>query len=160
MLAAQMPFRQPARPAYSLCSTSACLIPTSLLQAMDMISIAQSTGDISADIYRQKSAKPIGTPQLAGLEKHNQKLQEEMQAAQNPFTNGTSTSAATLPHGALLLAGNLHMPMQALDLHSLCNRRCRSVIHFALMLASVQALQISAILGHCAYPHTHLQNCA
>ena len=71
-----------------------------MLQAMDMISIAQSTGDISADIYRQKSAKPIESPQLAGLEKHNQKLQEQMQAAQNPFTNGTSTSAATVPDGA------------------------------------------------------------
>lgn len=76
-------------------------ISGSVLQAMDMISIAQSTGDISADIYRQKSAKPIATPQLAGLEKHNQKLQEEMQAAQNPFTHGTSTSAATVPNGAL-----------------------------------------------------------
>lgn len=73
-----------------------------MLQAMDMISIAQSTGDITADIYRQKSAKPIATPQLAGLEKHNQKLQEEMQAAQNPFTHGTSTSAATVPNGVLL----------------------------------------------------------
>ncbi|KAL3143092.1 hypothetical protein ABBQ38_003366 [Trebouxia sp. C0009 RCD-2024] len=72
-------------------------------KAMDMISIAQSTGDISADIYRQKSAKPIETPQLAGLEKHNQKLQEEMQAAQNPFTNGTSTSAPTVPHGEPLV---------------------------------------------------------
>ena len=70
-----------------------------VLQAMDMISIAQSTGDISADVYRQKSAKPIATPQLAGLEKHNQKLQEEMQAAQNPFQHGTSTSAATVPNG-------------------------------------------------------------
>ena len=64
-----------------------------------MISIAQSTGDISADIYRQKSAKPVASPQLAGLEKHNQKLQEQMQAAQNPFTNGASTSAATVPDG-------------------------------------------------------------
>ena len=72
---------------------------SSVLQAMDMISIAQSTGDISADIYRQKSAKPIATPQLAGLEKHNQKLQEEMQAAQNPFQYGTSTSTATVPNG-------------------------------------------------------------
>lgn len=70
-----------------------------MLQAMDMISIAQSNGDISADIYRQKSAKPISTPELAGLEKHHQKLQEQLQAAQNPFTGGASTSAATVPDG-------------------------------------------------------------
>ncbi len=68
-----------------------------------MISIAQSTGDISADIYRQKSAKPIETPQLAGLEKHHQKLMAQAQAEQNPFTNGSSygasTSAKTVPDG-------------------------------------------------------------
>ena len=64
-----------------------------------MISIAQSTGDISAEIYRQKSAKPIATPQLAGLEKHNQKLQEDMQAAQNPFQHGSSSPAPTVPNG-------------------------------------------------------------
>ena len=72
--------------------------PTSL-QAMDMISIAQSSGDISADIYRQKSAKPVETPQLAGLEKHHQKLLAQAQAEQNPFTNGASSSARTLPDG-------------------------------------------------------------
>ena len=64
-----------------------------------MISIAQSTGDISADIYRQKSAKAIESPQLAGLEKHNQQLLEQAQAEQNPFTNGTSATAQTLPDG-------------------------------------------------------------
>ena len=66
-----------------------------------MISIAQSTGDISADIYRQRSAKPTGieAPQLAGLEKHHKKLLGDAQAAQNPFSNGASTSAKTLPDG-------------------------------------------------------------
>lgn len=73
------------------------------LQAMDMISIAQSSGDISADIYRQKSAKPVETPQLAGLEKHHQKLLAQAQAEQNPFTNGASSSARTLPDGQSLL---------------------------------------------------------
>lgn len=65
-----------------------------------MISIAQSTGDISADIYRQKSAKPVETPQLSGLEKHHQKLLAQAQAEQNPFTHGASSSARTLPDGA------------------------------------------------------------
>ncbi|DBA71146.1 hypothetical protein WJX79_000852 [Trebouxia sp. C0005] len=75
------------------------LDPSTFAKAMDMISIAQSTGDISADIYRQKSAKPIETPQLSGLEKHHQKLLAQAQAEQNPFTNGTSSSARTLPDG-------------------------------------------------------------
>ena len=73
---------------------------------MDLISIAQTTGDISADIYQQKSAKPIETPQLAGLEKHHQNLLAQVQAEQNPFTNGgaasgTSTSARTVPDGEI-----------------------------------------------------------
>ena len=77
--------------------------PPMSLQAMDMISIAQSSGDISADIYRQKSAKPVETPQLAGLEKHHQKLLAQAQAEQNPFTNGASSSARTLPDSESLL---------------------------------------------------------
>ena len=77
-----------------------------------MISIAQSTGDITADIYRQKSAKPIETPQLSGLEKHHQKLLAQAQAEQNPFTNGASSSARTLPDGASWLHTLLSVPHQ------------------------------------------------
>lgn len=64
---------------------------------MDLISIAQSSGDVSAELYRQKSAKPIETPQLAGLEKHHEKLLAQAQQAQNPFMNGASTSANSSP---------------------------------------------------------------
>ena len=83
-----------------LTSTSCLLVcKVVLLQAMDLISIAQSSGDISAELYRQKSAKPIETPQLAGLEQHHQKLMAEAQQANNPFTNGASTSANSSPGG-------------------------------------------------------------
>lgn len=83
-----------------------------------MISIAQSTGDISADIYRQKSAKPIETPQLSGLEKHHQKLLAQAQAEQNPFTNGTSSSARTLPDGASWLHILFFVSYQTLCRHA------------------------------------------
>ncbi len=83
-----------------------------------MISIAQSTGDITADIYRQKSAKPIETPQLSGLEKHHQKLLAQAQAEQNPFTNGASSSARTLPDGASWLHILLSVPHQMVCRHA------------------------------------------
>ena len=83
-----------------------------------MISIAQSTGDITADIYRQKSAKPIETPQLSGLEKHHQKLLAQAQAEQNPFTNGASSSARTLPDGTSWLHILLSAPHQTVCRHA------------------------------------------
>lgn len=75
------------------------LDPATFTKAMDLISIAQSSGDVSAELYRQKSAKPIETPQLAGLEKHHEKLLAQAQQAQNPFMNGASTSANSSPDG-------------------------------------------------------------
>ena len=124
---------------------------------MDMISIAQSTGDISADIYRQKSAKPIETPQLAGLEKHNQKLQQEMQAAQNPFTNGASTSAPTMPHGMLLCFAcrcNLCLApcIAILPGGCSCTRLTCTATKVRWTEVSCHLLQICAILAPCVLP--------
>ena len=72
-----------------------------------MISIAQQSGDISAELYRQKSAKPIETPKLAGLEKHHEKLMAQAQQEQNPFLNGGSASAHSSPGGECMEGSTL-----------------------------------------------------
>lgn len=131
---------------------------------MDMISIAQSTGDISADIYRQKSAKPIATPQLAGLEKHNQKLQEDMQAAQNPFTHGSSTSAATVPNGASLLRYHA-IDTASCSLSTCCLCGLDSSSHTVAVYAVMFEAVLSSSADHCNLSivstgsHSHQTNC-
>ena len=60
------------------------------LQAMNLISIAQQSGDVSADMYVKYSGMgPIQPPSMAGVEQLVAKMQQE---TQNPFlTNGFPT---------------------------------------------------------------------
>lgn len=89
------------------------------VQAMDLISIAQQSGDISAELYRQKSAKPIETPKLAGLEKHHEKLMAQAQQEQNPFLNGANTSANSSPGGELMTGPHMHVPAANFQMQSI-----------------------------------------
>lgn len=67
------------------------------LQAMNLISIAQQSGDVSADMYVKYSGMgPIQPPSMAGVEQLVAKMQQE---TQNPFLANGFPSAEKPPLG-------------------------------------------------------------
>ena len=65
------------------------------LQAMDLIAIAQQTGDVSPEAYQRLALRgTLQPPEMAGIEDLMQRL-AVAEAAANPFANGGSAAEAS-----------------------------------------------------------------
>lgn len=75
------------------CSTLCCT-----LQAMSLISVAQQSGDVSAELYSKYAAQGcISMPRMDGVEDLVVKMQMKEGAAGNPFNSGSAERPPTLP---------------------------------------------------------------
>lgn len=104
MLVGKLPFASSVHALACSYVSLPCLSVTSeglhaVLQAMDLIAIAQQTGDVSPEAYQRLALRGnLQPPQMLGVEELMQRL-AMAEAAANPFANGGGAAPEASPSG-------------------------------------------------------------